>query len=425
MGHGVPFEASYCPFKTSYPTDDYYLYTSGNESAAPYRDDAKPAPRGHRARGPGLSGKPLFAALRAAVERNPNIEVRCQARVSALHVDPEGRIVGVSVRTFRDGDRSRKLHAWASKLSSKYSNYSPRMRRSSAGWVKRMEARADQTLSFRALGGVVLASGGFIRNREMVAHHAPEMPKLLALGSLGDDGSGIRLGQGAGAAVGRMERISAWRFYNPPVAFVKGVLVDQQGQRICNEELYGATVGRRVVAAGSKAWLIIDAETRKEVRKRLTAETIMFQRLTAMYLLSLGQTKAASIGDLADAMGMAGLGETIEAYNAGADAGEDAMRKSPAMVRALRSPPYYAVDVSVGRNPFYPTPSLTLGGLAVDEPTGRVLGGDGQPIEGLFAAGRCALGVCSEGYVSGLAIADAVYSGRRAGCVAAGGSWRD
>ncbi|GAG19722.1 unnamed protein product, partial [marine sediment metagenome] len=63
---GVPFEASLCPFKTSYPTDDYYLYFSGNELVHPYKEQAKPAPRGHRAKGRGISGLTLFRGLREA-----------------------------------------------------------------------------------------------------------------------------------------------------------------------------------------------------------------------------------------------------------------------------------------------------------------------------------------------------------------------
>ena len=59
-------------------------------------------------------------------------------------------------------------------------------------------------------------------------------------------------------------------------------------------------------------------------------------------------------------------------------------------------------------------PTLTLGGLVVDEATGRVLGDDDEPIVGLYAAGRAALGICSRQYVSGLSIADCVFSGRRA-----------
>ena len=45
---GVPFHASPCPYKTSYPNDEYYLYYSGSENAFPFRESAVPAPRGQR-----------------------------------------------------------------------------------------------------------------------------------------------------------------------------------------------------------------------------------------------------------------------------------------------------------------------------------------------------------------------------------------
>ena len=57
---------------------------------------------------------------------------------------------------------------------------------------------------------------------------------------------------------------------------------------------------------------------------------------------------------------------------------------------------------------------MTLGGLAVDETTGEVLTEDGSVVPGLYAAGRNAVGICSRQYVSGLSIADCVYSGLRA-----------
>ena len=57
---GVPFDASACPLKTSYPSNNYYFYYSGNESFRPYSDGAIPAARGHRAHGPGVSGAALF-----------------------------------------------------------------------------------------------------------------------------------------------------------------------------------------------------------------------------------------------------------------------------------------------------------------------------------------------------------------------------
>jgi 3-oxo-5alpha-steroid 4-dehydrogenase len=58
---------------------------------------------------------------------------------------------------------------------------------------------------------------------------------------------------------------------------------------------------------------------------------------------------------------------------------------------------------------------LTLGGLVVAEETGQVRRPDGTAVPGLYAAGRSAAGLCSRSYVSGLSLADCVFSGRRAG----------
>src|SRR3546814_20860668 len=62
---------------------------------------------------------------------------------------------------------------------------------------------------------------------------------------------------------------------------------------------------------------------------------------------------------------------------------------------------------------------FTLGGLTVDEGTGGVTRADGSVIPGLYAAGRAAVGLCSNGYLSGMSIGDGMFSGRRAGKAAA------
>ena len=72
-----------------------------------------------------------------------------------------------------------------------------------------------------------------------------------------------------------------------------------------------------------------------------------------------------------------------------------------------------AIEISLSAK-LFPCPTLTLGGLKVDEATGCVLNDKGGAIDGLYAAGRKAIGVASWNYVSGLSIADCVYSGRRA-----------
>jgi 3-oxo-5alpha-steroid 4-dehydrogenase len=58
---------------------------------------------------------------------------------------------------------------------------------------------------------------------------------------------------------------------------------------------------------------------------------------------------------------------------------------------------------------------VTFGGLVVDEETGLVKRADDTAIQGLYAAGRTAVGIASGSYVSGLSLADCVFSGRRAG----------
>src|SRR5262249_19867275 len=81
--------------------------------------------------------------------------------------------------------------------------------------------------------------------------------------------------------------------------------------------------------------------------------------------------------------------------------------------KELTAPPYSLLDVSIRSR--LPAPMLTLGGLRVDEETGDVQTPDGTGIPGLYAAGRPAAGICSRSYVSGLSLADCVFSGRRAG----------
>jgi 3-oxo-5alpha-steroid 4-dehydrogenase len=112
----------------------------------------------------------------------------------------------------------------------------------------------------------------------------------------------------------------------------------------------------------------------------------------------------------------AGLAAILDAYNAAAAAGfADPAGKPADLVRAQDQPPYSLIDCSVRPRLAYPAPMLTLGGLVVAEETGQVRRADGSVLAGLYAAGRSAVGLCSHSYVSGLSLADCVFSGRRAG----------
>lgn len=420
---GVPFEGSMCPFKTSYPTDDYYLYFSGSENNNLSKAIAKPAPRGHRAKGPGISGLTLFHALENSVRRN-GIDVRCQTRVEKLVID-NGKVIGVEGRSIAPGTRAARIHSLLSLINSKLNTYVPPM-----GKVVDMICKAIFNANagpYRAKAhkGVILAAGGFMFNKEMVKKYNPIFLRCLPLGTYADDGTGIQLGQSAGGVTAKMDKMSAWRFYVPPEALMQGVLVNRQGQRLCAEDLYGAKQGDYIVNNNGDAFLVFDEKTYQEARSHLGDQLAFFQKITTGPMLLFSRKKADTLAELAAKIGVSpkGLEDTMSRYNEIARKGEpDPMGKFEKRFVPQDTPPYYAIDCSLSGftqtlTKFgIPTAAMTLGGLVVNEETGQVKRADGSSIDGLYAAGRTAIGLCSNGYFcSGTSIADCVFAGRRAG----------
>jgi 3-oxo-5alpha-steroid 4-dehydrogenase len=132
--------------------------------------------------------------------------------------------------------------------------------------------------------------------------------------------------------------------------------------------------------------------------------------------------RASTLTEVARKVGIDadGLSATVEAHNSAIDNGEaDPMGKPAEFVRRVGSGPYTLLNISVRPSLVNPTPMLTLGGVKVDEASGAVLTAPGDPIPGLYGAGRTAIGICSSAYISGLSLADCVFSGRRAGTHAA------
>ncbi|MGH3880705.1 MAG: FAD-binding protein [Actinophytocola sp.] len=411
-GLGVPFDPSPCPFKTSYPPDEYYLYHSGSENAWPFRSLAAPAARGHRAHGRGTSGRVLFAAL-AAAARSSGARVLSWTTAVGLVVE-DGRVVGVECRTLSAAPaRVRRRLARLHRLAVKPGLYAPALARRLHRRIASLESRWGKPLFVSAERGVVLAAGGFVNNRSMMREHAPAYRGGLPLGTQGDDGSGISLGVSAGGTVARMTSVSAWRFLTPPSALLRGILVDPTGARFVDESSYGAAIGSRVVAGGGRAWLLVDAPIVAAARRSLRSETLWFQRLQAWYLLGWSRVRGESVPAMARRAGISpeGLAATMASYGST----PDAFGKDPSLVAPLSTPPYTLIDCSYGPRLGYPCPVLTLGGLVVSESTGEVLSASGTPVPGLYAAGRNAVGICSNSYVSGLSLADCVFSGRRAG----------
>lgn len=417
-GHGVPFEGSLCPVKTSYPTDRYYLYYSGNESFAPWNTVAKPAPRGHRAKGKGLPGANFYEPLREAALRL-GVRASYESTVTALLRDESGRVIGVEYKALPEGSPQAKLHQKLNDRATRLKNYAPNYSRKLWREADRLVETAGVVRRVRARKGVILAAGGFVFNREMVKTYAPGYAGGMPLGNWGDDGKGITLGQSVGGSIDHMNRVSAWRFINPPMAWTEGILVNKEGKRYVNESLYGAAIGEEMVERnGGHAYLIIDARMFKDARSQvLWGRAQFFQAAPALLNLYANSRKGKTIAEAARAARLPedAVQATVEAYNAQARVqGDDPFGKFPAACKPIEKGPFYIMDVGV-RSKRFPCPTLTLGGLRVDETDGAVLDDAGARIDGLYAAGRNAVGVASRQYVSGLSIADCVFSGRRAG----------
>ena len=156
---GAAYHSTPKPPKTSYPKNGVYLYYSGNEGLAGFKEYAKPAPRGHRTVDKGLSGSRLYAVLRAAVER-ASVPVLGQSAVRRLIQDAQGHVIGVELAQLPAGSSAARRFRTLTRRAEFLHNVMP-------GWADRLRARAmrieqqhARTVHVRARRGVVLATGG-------------------------------------------------------------------------------------------------------------------------------------------------------------------------------------------------------------------------------------------------------------------------
>ncbi|CRZ16809.1 FAD-binding protein [Mycolicibacterium neworleansense] len=416
--HGVPFEASVCPYKTSYPNNKYYLYYSGSENSGRFRAITPPAQRGHRAKGSGASGKKIYQPL-AASAAAMGVRTQFHTRAVALLTNADGRVVGVRASTLADAPAwvRHRYRAYA-ELAIKPGIYYPPLRAAMERLLDRLERRYARTVDIHVRQAVILSAGGYIANREWIAEHAPDYRDGLQLGTSADDGSGITLAADIGAAVDRLDNVSAWRFITPPSAFLGALVVNDRGQRFIDETRYGAAVGHAMVQDhGGRGWILADQRLLDEARAQLPKQAIWFQRLQMEAMLRTDRVVGQSLEEVAAKAGVdpAGLRATVEAHNAAAAEGlPDPLGKPAEFVQPVGQGPFSLIAISIKRSLINPCPMFTLGGLIVDEDSGAVKTPEGQPIPGLYAAGRTAIGICVNSYVSGLSLADCVFSGRRA-----------
>lgn len=419
--HGARFGGPATDDKTSYPLDAS-LYFSGNEITAAGRALAAPAQRGHRAKPPNggeptrLSGAYLLPPLLASIRRQPNVRFFPQTRAHRMIVDGDGEIVGVEVLRIPPGLAARQ-HAFLYGLADNFVLSMLKLLDRLLERTLEIEHSAAKPVRIRVRKGVVLSAGGFAFNRAMLAKTAPDYLLSMPLGTIGDDGSGIKLGMTVGAKTDLLHRVSAWKFIYAPATWTKACSIGPDGQRLFNEELYGARTGEAVFEkGGGRGWLILDQRLQNALISEIKSmKTMLFQKIQLKATLKDYTVSARTLPELARKIGVPPetLLVTVEAYNRIADGEPDPMNKARALCPKLEQGPFYATDIGPELK-MSPTPALTMGGLVVDEDTGQVLGANGMPVKRLFAAGRTAVGICSNYYVSGLSLADCMWSGWRA-----------
>lgn len=428
IGHGVRYSGEAYLDKITYPPEGKFLYYSGNEKSPAYVAKAKPAPRGHRAVGAGFGGAHYIAALRRSAQQH-GVDLMLHTRADRLICDRDGRVLGIEVVAL---DPSQ--HARQQALYGRCSPYVPHNHGRTDRALKAMrdlEQRHGRTLRLRARGGIVLSTGGFAYSRALIDRHDADFARHYdvthRLSTMGNDGSGLEMGLSAGGTVGRMESLYIARNIAPPEALLDGIIVNATGARFVPEDAYVSMIGGEIAKQpGGDAWLIVNAKSfRQSVWEALTCGWQRFKYFGVPMLVNyaLGGThRGGSAAALAKKIGVdpAALSAAIDQHDRDiAEGRPDLVGKTEVLRKKLGKGTLYAVNMCMS-NRHALTKFMTLGGLEVDEDSGAVLRENGSPIAGLYAAGMAAKGLHSNGYISGLSIADGVFSGRRAGRHAAG-----
>jgi 3-oxo-5alpha-steroid 4-dehydrogenase len=360
---GVPYRGNYLPGKVIEPDDDSTLIWSGSETAAPFRDKAKPAPRGHVIQYRGTGGGRLLIDILESRARDLGTEIHLDARAVALITDND-RVAGVVVR-IDNKDRF-----------------------------------------VRAEKGVVLATGGFAFNESMRRKYCPD--SLRANTPIGDqdDGVGIELGVSVGGDAIHMDQFFTTCPWTIPPEQAHGVFVNVTGQRFVNEDCYHGVVSRFAIdQPGDKVFLLLD-----------NAHFSQPLDMAGIAIAGVGDTWEEVETDLEMPAGT--LSATMAFYNDHARQGRDPLfDKKPPILIPLDHGPLVALELNFETSFFT---FFTLGGLKTST-DGQVLNRAGMPIPGLFAAGRCTSGLPAwgHGYSSGMSLADCTFFGRQAGRKAA------
>ena len=257
---------------------------------------------------------------------------------------------------------------------------------------------------------VVLATGGFGANLDMVASYKPELKGFMTTNAPGIQGQGIAMATAIGAATVDMDQIQIHPTVeaNTAALITEGlrgdgaILVNTNGERFTDEVSTRDKVSAAEIAQpGSFSWLIVD-------QAMADASNVIQGYITKGYT-----KQGATYEELAKEIEVdpATFAATMEKWNGCVEAKTDADFGRTSFANPLNTAPYYAIKVSAGVH-------HTMGGVVINSST-EVLKEDGSVIPGLFAAGEVTGGVHGANRLGGTAVADFVVFGRIAGASAA------
>ena len=267
--------------------------------------------------------------------------------------------------------------------------------------VKAEGKDANYTIKAKA---VILATGGFGANLDMIAGYRPDLQGTVTTNAPGATGDGIVMAQAVGAALVDIEQIQLHPTVEQTTSMlitesVRGdgaILVNQSGHRFTNELLTRDAVSAAELAQqGQYAYIIFDQHlrdnlkaTEKYVKNGLTVQADTVEELAWKL----------NIYPYALVMTMGQWNHAVKTQN------DEAFGRTTGMDNDLTTPPYYAIKIAPGIH-------HTMGGVKINT-SAQVLDLNGDPIPGLFAAGEVTGGVHGGNRLGGNAVADIVIFGR-------------
>ena len=253
---------------------------------------------------------------------------------------------------------------------------------------------------------VILATGGFGANLDMVTQYKPELAGFMTTNAAGAQGQGIEMATAIGAGTVDMDQIQIHPTVeaNTAALITEGlrgdgaILVNANGERFIDEVGTRDVVSAAEIAQpGSYSWLIVD-------QAMVDASSVI------QGYIKKGYTKTgATYEELAKELDVdpATFANTMETWNGYVEAKNDPDFGRTSFANPLNNGPYYAIKVTAGVH-------HTMGGVTINSAT-EVLKEDGTVIPGLFAAGEVTGGVHGANRLGGTAVADFVVFGRIAG----------